>query len=287
MQPSRVIGYTGPRWFLRATLAGRPALDPEYAARVRGGAARRRGAPGQRRDATRGGAAAADAPAGDSGSPTTRPRNDQGQTRLCSCRTRQGRLRAGLRQWASQTHAEAVELRGDAVKAGCVPIDEAPDREMVTVQGTPAHGDPAPARRRTGSRGRALRRHRHDHRAVARTPPDRGIFPGRSIRVTGRIGVHGGIRVDLQPALRPAVLSDARGPVTGTTTATVEEVVRGQLATALGGRRGMLEAAVPTAVFTVVFLPATSCGPRCWSRSAAPSCCWWCVWPSAAPPSSC
>ena len=32
VQPSRVIGHTGPRWFLRATMAGRPALDPEYAA---------------------------------------------------------------------------------------------------------------------------------------------------------------------------------------------------------------------------------------------------------------
>jgi len=32
MQPSRVIGHTGPRWFLRATLAGRPAHDAEYAA---------------------------------------------------------------------------------------------------------------------------------------------------------------------------------------------------------------------------------------------------------------
>jgi hypothetical protein len=31
MQPSRVIGHTGPRWFLRATMAGRPALDAEYA----------------------------------------------------------------------------------------------------------------------------------------------------------------------------------------------------------------------------------------------------------------
>jgi hypothetical protein len=38
------------------------------------------------------------------------------------------------------------------------------------------------------------------------------------------------------------------------TAATVEEVVRGQLAKALGGRRGMLEAAVPTVIFTVVFL---------------------------------
>ena len=31
MQPSRVIGHTGPRWFVRATLAGRPAFDAEYA----------------------------------------------------------------------------------------------------------------------------------------------------------------------------------------------------------------------------------------------------------------
>jgi len=35
---------------------------------------------------------------------------------------------------------------------------------------------------------------------------------------------------------------------------TVEEVVRAQLAKALGGKRGMLEAAVPTAVFTALFL---------------------------------
>ena len=36
--------------------------------------------------------------------------------------------------------------------------------------------------------------------------------------------------------------------------ATVEHVVRAQLSKALGGRRGMLEAAVPTLVFTVVFV---------------------------------
>lgn len=39
-------------------------------------------------------------------------------------------------------------------------------------------------------------------------------------------------------------------------TQTVEQVVRGQLARALGGVRGMLEAAVPTAVFTVCFVVA-------------------------------
>ena len=42
--------------------------------------------------------------------------------------------------------------------------------------------------------------------------------------------------------------------LTGTSAATVEEVVRGQLSKALGGRRGMLEAAVPTIAFTVLFL---------------------------------
>ena len=35
---------------------------------------------------------------------------------------------------------------------------------------------------------------------------------------------------------------------------TVEQVVRGQLATALGGRRGMLEGAVPTLLFTIIYL---------------------------------
>ncbi|MEP7091623.1 MAG: DUF3159 domain-containing protein [Nocardioidaceae bacterium] len=39
---------------------------------------------------------------------------------------------------------------------------------------------------------------------------------------------------------------------------TVEEVVRGQLSRALGGRRGMLEAAVPTLAFTVLFLTTKS-----------------------------
>jgi len=50
------------------------------------------------------------------------------------------------------------------------------------------------------------------------------------------------------------------GPASGNPThvpvaeRTVEEIVRGELAKALGGRRGMLEAAVPTAAFTVLFL---------------------------------
>jgi hypothetical protein len=43
-------------------------------------------------------------------------------------------------------------------------------------------------------------------------------------------------------------------PSPAATTQTVEEVVRRQLASALGGRRGMLEAAVPTIAFTALWL---------------------------------
>ena len=50
----------------------------------------------------------------------------------------------------------------------------------------------------------------------------------------------------------------SRPPTSGSTgvvrTETVEAVVRQQLAKALGGRRGMAEAAVPTILFTVLFL---------------------------------
>jgi Protein of unknown function (DUF3159) len=52
-------------------------------------------------------------------------------------------------------------------------------------------------------------------------------------------------------------VSEARGSDQGTSGAsvdTVEAVVRGQLSKALGGRRGMVEAAVPTLIFTVVWL---------------------------------
>jgi hypothetical protein len=52
------------------------------------------------------------------------------------------------------------------------------------------------------------------------------------------------------------VTEPAPAPDTGyrPTALTVEEIVRGQLSKALGGKRGMIEAAVPTAAFTALFL---------------------------------
>src|SRR5215218_11489961 len=110
-----------------------------------------------------------------------------------------GRLRTGLQQWASQAHAEAVELRGNAVRAGCLPITEAPDRDMVTVQGSlrtvtlrPRGGVPALEAELYDGTG-TITVLWLGRRRIA------GIFPGRSIRVTGRIGVHSGVRVMYNP----------------------------------------------------------------------------------------
>ncbi|WP_134738930.1 DUF3159 domain-containing protein [Nocardioides sp. 503] len=51
-----------------------------------------------------------------------------------------------------------------------------------------------------------------------------------------------------------AVPGQVPQPPPSASVATVEEVVRAQLSKALGGRRGMLEAAVPTLLFTILWL---------------------------------
>ena len=63
---------------------------------------------------------------------------------------------------------------------------------------------------------------------------------------------------------------------------TVEAVVRQQLSTALGGRRGMLEAAVPTITFTVTFLTTKDLRiALVVSVTVAAGRCWWSGWSSA------
>jgi hypothetical protein len=110
-----------------------------------------------------------------------------------------GRLMAGIRQWASSGHDEATDLRKETVRAGCFAIAEAPDREMVTVQGTlrtvtlrPRGGVPALEAELYDGTG-TITVLWLGRRRIA------GIFPGRAIRVTGRIGVHGGLRTVYNP----------------------------------------------------------------------------------------
>jgi len=94
-----------------------------------------------------------------------------------------------LDRWASTDHEEAVELQEDAVKAGCCPVSDLVDRQMVDLQGTlktvtlrPRGGVPALEAELYDGSGKVtviwLGR-----RYIA------GIQPGRQIRVRGRVGM--------------------------------------------------------------------------------------------------
>ena len=109
------------------------------------------------------------------------------------------RLRASISRWANQEEEEARELRKHIVKAGLVSIAEAPDREMVVVQGTlrtvtlrPRGGVPALEAELYDGTG-TLTLIWLGRRRIA------GIGPGRAVEVSGRIGEHDGQRVLYNP----------------------------------------------------------------------------------------
>lgn len=104
-----------------------------------------------------------------------------------------------LRQWANQDHAEAVDLQKEAEKVSALRIADAPDRELVTVAGTlrtvmlrPRGGVPALEAELTDGTG-AIVLLWLGRRRIS------GIGPGRSIEVTGRIGLHDGMRTMYNP----------------------------------------------------------------------------------------
>jgi hypothetical protein len=110
-----------------------------------------------------------------------------------------GRLRGQLSRWASAPHEEAMELQRDTVKSGCCSISNAPDRELVTVQGTlrtvtlrPRGGVPALEAELYDGSG-TITVLWLGRRRIA------GIYPGRSLQVQGRIGVHDGARIIYNP----------------------------------------------------------------------------------------
>ena len=112
---------------------------------------------------------------------------------------RGGALRRGLSRWASHSHEEARELRRTAERDGLVTIADAPDRERVTVQGTlrtvtlrPRGGVPALEAELYDGSGTILVIWLGRRRIA-------GIFPGRLIRVEGRIGLHNESRIMYNP----------------------------------------------------------------------------------------
>lgn len=109
------------------------------------------------------------------------------------------RLRQTISRWASPGNEEAKELRADVRKAGAMAIEDAPSREMVTLQGTlrtvtlrPRGGVPALEAELYDGTGTVtvlwLGR-----RQIA------GIAPGRAIMVTGRVSEQGGVRIMYNP----------------------------------------------------------------------------------------
>ena len=110
-----------------------------------------------------------------------------------------GKLRNSLNKWASSASMEAQELRDTTAKAGCCPVDEAQDRQRVTLQGSlrtvtlrPRGGVPA------------LEAELYDGSGVITViwlgrRRISGIAPGRQIKVEGRIGKQDNLRVMFNP----------------------------------------------------------------------------------------
>lgn len=109
------------------------------------------------------------------------------------------RLRRSLSRWASGTDIHAGELRRDLGDSAEMPIGDAPVRQLVTVQGVlrtvtlrPRGGVPA------------LEAELYDGSAVLTViwlgrRQITGIAPGRSMRVTGRIGADKNILLMYNP----------------------------------------------------------------------------------------
>lgn len=105
----------------------------------------------------------------------------------------------GLSRWASNSREEARELQSETEKAGLLCIADAPDREKVVIQGTlktvtlrPRGGVPALEAELYDGSG-SITVLWLGRRRIA------GIFPGRAIRIEGRIGLQDGERIMYNP----------------------------------------------------------------------------------------
>ncbi|HYH33911.1 MAG TPA: OB-fold nucleic acid binding domain-containing protein [Nocardioides sp.] len=111
-----------------------------------------------------------------------------------------GRLRQRLSRWtATSSDLHAEQLRRDPGRGDEQPIEEAPDRQLVTVRGVlrtvtlrPRGGVPALEAELFDGSGVLTLIFLGRRRIV-------GIAPGRSLRATGRIGVHEGTRLMYNP----------------------------------------------------------------------------------------
>lgn len=115
------------------------------------------------------------------------------------------RLRRSISKWANSADQHARDLRRVQAESGLTTIADAPDRDMVQLQGDvrtvtlrPRGGVPALEAELYDGSG-ALTLVWLGRRRIT------GIGPGRSLRVSGRIGVQDGHRIMFNPRyeLRP------------------------------------------------------------------------------------
>ena len=109
------------------------------------------------------------------------------------------RLRRTISRWANTDEAEARDLRKTFTREGVLSIEDAPDRVSVRLRGTlrtvtlrPRGGVPALEAELYDGTGTVtviwLGRRR-----IA------GIGPGRALEVSGRVGLHDGVRILYNP----------------------------------------------------------------------------------------
>ena len=166
------------------------------------------------------------------------------------------RLRRSLSKWANSADQHARELRETYGSRGSTTIAEAPDRERVRLRGTlrtvtlrPRGGVPALEAELFDGSGAITLVWLGRRRIAGISPGPRHGGRGPDRRPGRRAG-------HVQPALRAARL------MTATRTHRHRPTRRrpsrrwcaASSAKALGGRRGMVEAAVPTLLFTVTWL---------------------------------
>lgn len=109
------------------------------------------------------------------------------------------RFLSAVRDWANPAAAEARDARRTVEEVGATACAAAPDRDLVTVAGTlrtvtlrPRGGVPALEAELYDGTG-SITLLWLGRRRIA------GIHPGRALRVTGRIGVHAGVRTLYNP----------------------------------------------------------------------------------------
>lgn len=109
------------------------------------------------------------------------------------------RIKAKVALWASTESQEARELRQSTEASGCKLVGDAADRERVELQGTlrtvtlrPRGGVPALEAELYDGSG-VITLVWLGRRAIA------GITPGRQLRVSGRVGMHDGMKTIFNP----------------------------------------------------------------------------------------